>query len=119
MERPSRLPMVIGIVLLVCGWAAIFVAWYQAGHQDLETGQIPYVISGGFGGLGLLLMGMVFVLIDVVRRSEVKLRRSTERLHERMEQVSDAFLIGSGQDSERTVAAPARPMRRRRRVPRE
>jgi hypothetical protein len=92
MDRPSRLPLYLGAVLVVCGWVAIGLGWWQAGRQDLETGQLPFVISGGFGGFGLLLMGAIAVLIDFVRQAEWGLRRSAEDLHVRMEEVIDTFV---------------------------
>ena len=83
--------MYIGIVLVACGWAAIGLGWWQAGRQDLETGQLPFVISGGFGGFGLLLMGAIAVLIDFVRLAEWNMRRTAEELHAKMEDVVDAL----------------------------
>lgn len=114
MDRPSRLPLYLGALLVACGWIAIGVGWWQAGRQDLETGQLPFVISGGFGGFGLLLMGAIAVLIDFVRQAEWALRRSAEDLHIRMEQVIDTF-VAPGSDGRMAGRRNEGSPRRRRR----
>lgn len=113
MENPSRLPLYLGVLLLIAGWAVIMLAWYQSGRQDLETGQIPYVISGGFGGFGLILMGVVSMLVDVVRQAEFKLRRSAEHLHERMEGLAQMFVDGSAPAGSVATRTPRNARRRR------
>ena len=123
-DRPSRLPLYIGIFLLACGWAVIFLGWYQAGRQDLETGQLPYVISGGFGGFGLLLMGVIAIVLDVVRQAESQLRQSAEQLHERMQELAETFVLGQATPrrsgaQEPTTTTASRPRRRRRRRPQQ
>jgi hypothetical protein len=112
-ERPSRLPMYLGAVLLVGGWVVLLLGWYQAGRQDLETGQIPYVISGGFGGFGLILMGIISILVDVVRQAESKLRRSADELHRRMEELAEAFTLEQAAPARQAEAAQRRQRRRR------
>ena len=114
-DRPSRLPLVLGVVLVVCGWAAIFLGWYQAGRQDLVTGQLPYLISGGFGGFGLLLMGIIAILVDVVRQAETKLRNSAERLHLRMEELADLFVEAVSEPEIEEVTETSAASRRSRR----
>lgn len=113
-DRPSHLPLYLGILLLVAGWVVIMLGWYQAGRQDLETGQIPYVISGGFGGFGLILMGVIAMLVDVVRQAESKLRRSADELHRRMEELAETFVVDNAPSfREEPATASRRPARRR------
>jgi hypothetical protein len=107
-ERPSRFPLYAGIVLLVLGWVVVGIGWYQSGQQELETGQLPYVISGGFGGFGLILMGVIGILADVVRQAESKLRGSAEVLHQRMHELADVLIAERESELEESLPL-ARP----------
>src|SRR5438034_11700197 len=97
MRRPTRLPLYLGLVLAAAGWAALLVGWYQAGRQDLQTGQIPYVLSGGFGGWALLAMGTLLIFIDVVRQIEWRahmhlrdVQKTLDRLGEKLAEPAPA-----------------------------
>ena len=110
--------MYIGIALVACGWIVIGIGWYQAGRQDLETGQLPYLISGGFGGFGLLLMGMVAILADVVRQAVSTLLSSAELLHERMQELAESFVLEQAAPARATQAGAQSSANTRRRRPR-
>jgi hypothetical protein len=46
-----------GSILIPVGVAAIILAWYGAAHARVDQQQIPYLISGGFLGLGAIIAG--------------------------------------------------------------
>jgi hypothetical protein len=52
-----RLLLVPGAVALVLGFVFMFFGWYGAAHTARQIEQIPYLISGGFFGLGLVFVG--------------------------------------------------------------
>jgi hypothetical protein len=46
-----------GAVLMPLGIIAIFLGWYGAAHTKYQYDQLPYVVSGGLLGLGLVFLG--------------------------------------------------------------
>lgn len=87
---PNRLPFVLGLLLVAGGFAAIAAGWYQAGRQELEAGQLPYLISGGFGGVGLLLLGAAAIVASVVQRALWEQRASIDELGRNIARLAEA-----------------------------
>ena len=53
---------VLATALFVTGGAALVVGWVGVSRQALTALQVPYIISGGIGGIFLLGLGAVFWL---------------------------------------------------------
>ncbi|HEX7304127.1 hypothetical protein [Lentzea sp.] len=47
----------VGTALMTAGIAAILFAWWGVAHTGYTFEQIPYVVSGGMLGLGLIGIG--------------------------------------------------------------
>ncbi len=47
----------VGTMLMTAGIAAILFAWWGVAHTGYVWEQIPYVVSGGMLGLGLIGVG--------------------------------------------------------------
>jgi hypothetical protein len=57
----------IGVVLVGAGGVLLFVAWAKTAALDNVALQMPYVISAGFTGLGLIAVGLTVVNIAAKR----------------------------------------------------
>lgn len=47
----------LGGALVVAGFVVVIIGWVGASHTVLVAGQIPYLISGGLIGIGLIFVG--------------------------------------------------------------
>lgn len=52
-----RWMLVPGSLAVVAGFVLMGFGWYGASHTAREVEQIPYLISGGLVGLGLVVLG--------------------------------------------------------------
>jgi hypothetical protein len=55
-------------VLAVAGFYAIVLGWRGAAATSTASLQLPYLVSGGFGGLALIVFAAVLLHLDVSRR---------------------------------------------------
>ena len=84
-------PVAAGVLLVVAGFIALFLAWNGAANRDFVQGQLPYVISGGMVGLGLIGAGLTVVNIKSRRADQDAMLDRIERLlEERAEQQAPA-----------------------------
>lgn len=77
----------LGVVLCVAGFVLIFLGWNGAASFDNVAAQLPYLLSGGASGLGLIVLGAALIVVDSRREDQVRLedelaalRRALDRL---------------------------------------
>lgn len=64
-----------GVVLATAGLGLLLVAWGRTAALTNVALQVPYVISAGFTGLGLVVVGLTVVNI-VAKRADAQARRA-------------------------------------------
>lgn len=86
----SKVSLYIGVGLIGVGFALIFLAWNGASGLDYTQGQIPYLISGGIGGLGMVFVGAMMLVLQNARRDRAILSRQLSELSASLDRLSRA-----------------------------
>jgi len=76
----AKLGGVIGIVYCLVGFVLIFLGWNGAASYDRVEQQMPYVVSGGLAGLGLVVVGAALMVAYSLRSDRVELKASIDEL---------------------------------------
>jgi hypothetical protein len=70
----------LGLACCAVGFLLIVIAWNGAAGLDYVQGQVPYLISGGVGGLGFVVLGAAMLLVEANRRDRAILERKLDEL---------------------------------------
>lgn len=76
----SAVPVYSGIGLIVAGFGLLAFTWSKVAGTLLVALQLPYLISGGFTGLGLVVIGVLVIYIGAKRRDAWQRDRRLEEL---------------------------------------
>jgi hypothetical protein len=105
----SKLGGLLGIAYCLAGLFLIFLGWNGAATYDREPAQIPYLVSGGLGGLALVVIGASLFVVQSLRADRAALRESLDELRVTIEQAAGMGgatpATGAGGETE-VVAGP-------------
>ena len=94
----SKLGGVLGIAYCIVGFFLIFLGWNGAASYDREPAQIPYLISGGLGGLALVVLGSALIVVHSLRADRVELQSAVEDLPASMGSTGPSTVSQQGSD---------------------
>jgi hypothetical protein len=77
-DRRIRYGRLVGLTFLVAGFITIAVGWNGAAGQACVDCQFPYIISGGFGGLALVVLGASLLVVSGLRAERMHLQSALE-----------------------------------------
>ena len=90
--RPlSPVPTYIGVAVTVIGFVLILIAWGQTAGEVNVALQVPYLISAGLTGLGLVMVGVTIVNISAKRRDSALREQQTELLADALRELRAAL----------------------------
>ena len=76
----SDLGSKLGTGLCGAGILLVFLGWNGAASVDRVQAQFPYLISGGIGGLALVVMGVGLIVVQNQRADRAMLQQSLREL---------------------------------------
>lgn len=94
MRKVDQVMEIIGIALLPVGLTLILMGWMGASGTGWVFEQIPYLISGGMIGLGLLFASGTLYLASWISRSTAWNRQQTAMLLDALEQLKYTGMRG-------------------------
>lgn len=97
MQGLNKQTTYVAVGMLVLGFLLLVLGWNGAAGKDTIVEQFPYLISGGIGGLGLVVGGLAMVVV-------AQLRLTTAELSARLDALQDALA-----DHRAETAAPTAP----------
>jgi len=80
----------VGLFVTAAGFGLLAITWGKTASLVDVAAQVPYLVSGAFTGLGLILVGVLLVNLAVKRRDARDRDRQQEELREAIERLRAA-----------------------------
>jgi hypothetical protein len=81
----SFVPTYTGLVIAAIGFGLLLLTWSRVADEGNVAFQVPYLVSGGLTGLGLIMGGLVLVNISAKRQDAAERARQMDQLRESLD----------------------------------
>jgi hypothetical protein len=89
-DPDSPVAIYLGLVIALAGFLLLFVGWARVAGLTNVSQQMPYVMSAGLPGLGLVMSGLVLVNVATRRRDAAERLRQIETMTAAVRVLQDA-----------------------------
>ena len=79
-----------GVVLVAVGCGLLSLGWFRIAREAVVSRQLPYLVSAGFTGLLLVMMGVTCVNMGLRQRDQILAERHLLELTSRLEALAAA-----------------------------
>lgn len=93
LRRVDRVMEVVGIALLPVGLTALLMGWLGVASNGHVFLQLPYVVSGGLLGVGLLFAAGSIYLASWISRTSAVQRRQNDELLRAVQQLQQTIAV--------------------------
>ena len=102
-DRQIRFARILGLSFIVAGFAAIGFGWSGMARVACPDCQLPYLLSGGAAGVGLIILGAASLIIAQVRLAQQSWQDQVAQINQAVIRV--AGLSSSGGNGHSQVVA--------------
>ena len=93
LRRVDQVMEIVGIALLPVGLTALLVGWLGVASNGYVFLQLPYVVSGGLVGVGLLFAGGTIYLASWISRTSAVQRRQNDEVLQALRQLQQTLAV--------------------------
>jgi hypothetical protein len=86
-DPASHVPTLVGVALAAAGFALLGIAWAKVAALTEVWQQMPYVLSAGLPGLGLVMTGLVVINVSARRQDAAARARQMAALAEALSEL--------------------------------
>lgn len=90
-DRQVRLSRITGLVFVVLGFVAILIGYNNMSYKACLDCMLPYIMSGGILGLGLIIFGVTLLLTASQRAERLAMQESMKELNRSMAMMGAAI----------------------------